>query len=71
METIEYHGSAYRVWSGAEIGPDHVWFSHVSREAWYWEPTIYDGDVVYSNPYEDREEASWAAEAAHDNGDWK
>jgi hypothetical protein len=40
-------------------------------DLWYWEPSDYDGDSVYSNAYEDMVEAIYAAEISHDAGGWE
>ena len=42
----------------------------VLDDAWYWEPITYEGDVLYSNAYETREDAEGAAQDAYDNGDY-
>lgn len=72
MEQCIYHGSTYRIFPGSETrqlqGHTH---EPAVEQGWYWQPRDYQGDVLYSNPYADAEEAGLAGEDAHDADDWE
>ena len=59
----------YRLFQGKDTRQIDGHTTQGARDiAWYWEPVTYEGDVLYSNPYESKNEAESAAQDAYDNG---
>jgi len=58
---------SYRVFQGIEIQQVVVnerGIFPADAEDWYWEPSEYEGEILYSRGYASREEAIYAAESS-------